>query len=169
MLLQENQSAKRVNSNYELLPRERVVLNSVNQDSASLTGYIYRVSDTLGNFMGWWPFDTAASNPKFAYSILTQNANYIGVDQPNYLQSKIAIYPNPTEDLQTLTINTEHSEKLNITLYDISGREVKNVYNGESSIGDQALQVRLGGLAPGMYFYHIRIGNDVHNFKIIKN
>ncbi|MCC5919002.1 MAG: S8 family serine peptidase [Cryomorphaceae bacterium] len=153
----------------KLLPRQRVVLNSVDWDSAALTGYIYKVSDTLGSFLGWWPFDTTKTNPQFAYSVLTQNAYFLGEETSELQQSKIWIYPNPTDDLQTIIINTEHTENLIISLHDISGREVKNIYSGVSTKGSHIFRVDFGGMATGMYFYHIRIGNDVKNFKVLKN
>ncbi len=157
------------NTNNELLPRERVVLNSVNQNSASLTGYIYRVSDTLGNFLGWWPFDTTSTNPQFAYSLLLQNANYTNVEELVYGQANVKVYPNPASGQQLLVLDTERPENLSIHLFDISGRTVQHVYTGRSAVGEQSFNVNLDGLVPGIYIYRIGIGEDVQHLKVIKN
>jgi hypothetical protein len=57
---------------------------------------------------------------------------------------------------------------LGIKLYDISGRLIREVYDGKTSIGEQKIEVDISNTCNGIYFYTITMGvNQIHH-KIIK-
>src|SRR5690606_28273476 len=73
-------------SNKKLRPRQRDTILSCNNSQTHLRGYIYQISDTLGNPKGWWPCDTSFSyfwnNSIFEYSILTSSCT-TGINKEN--------------------------------------------------------------------------------------
>ncbi len=155
-------------SNNELLPRERITINSVNQGSASLTGYLYEVKDTLGNPLGWWPFDTTLSQAQLTYTILRHNILFSGTKEELYESSWVAIYPNPSGNLQNLLVHTDKPQELDIRLYDITGKLAINVFQGRSNTGKNIFQVSLGKLSVGMYIYMIKRDDGIEHVKVVK-
>lgn len=151
-----------------LLPRERVSIISLNKTTGSLEGYLYRVSDTLGNFLGWWPFDNTPSNTKFAYTILQEDPNYTSLQESVYIGNHFKVYPNPTVQNQNLVLQANKQENLEIYLYDLSGRLVLTVYKGKSHVGEQGYNVNVSSLSNGLYIYQVILGSESHYLKMIK-
>jgi len=109
-----------------LLPRERIVINSLNNSSASLTGYVYKVYDSLGNHLGWWPFDTTLNQVRLEYSILSENLLYNNTNE-NEVINKISVYPTPSNDMLTIELNLPLSSNISIGIHDLSGKLVIDV------------------------------------------
>jgi hypothetical protein len=156
------------NSNKVLLPRERITINSLNHTSASLTGYVYRVRDTLGNDIGWWPFNNIFSNAQFAYSVLLHNPLFTSTKSVSPQKPLIKLYPNPSPAHQTLVVNIEKSQLLDITLHDVAGRAVKHVYSGKAVPGEHQYPVNLNNLASGVYILRVQAGEEILHVKTIK-
>jgi hypothetical protein len=152
-------------SNKVLLPRERITINSLNHTSAALTGYFYRVSDTLGNFLGWLPSNTT---PQFAYSVLLHNPMFSGTKRVSHQKSSVKLYPNPTPGHQTLIVHFGESRQLDITLHDVAGRMVKDVFSGKAAPGEHHYPVNLNNLASGFYILRIQSGEEILHVKTIK-
>ena len=152
----------------KLIPRERITLNSVYKTTATLTGYIYKVSDTLNNELGLWPFDTFTGNMRFAYTLLLRDSTIASISSKIKGDYGIEVFPNPSAYKQTIKISSGRKDKLDIKLYDISGRLVKDVYKGSIWPGEIAFDVDLMDLSTGFYFYSIIIGEDIKNFKVIR-
>jgi len=72
--------------------------------------------------------------------------------------------PNPFA-ISTL-ISYELAEKCRVTfkLYDICGREILNLYQGEQNVGKYEIMLNGTNLAGGIYFYQLQAGN----FKQVK-
>ncbi|MCB9231239.1 MAG: S8 family peptidase [Bacteroidia bacterium] len=151
-----------------LLARERISLDAVNQFYADLSGYVYQVSDTAGNNLGWWPFDTSLAQAQLTYSLLLVDTTIaIARDKP-LASSPVQIYPNPTRERQTLSLETASEGNLQITLYDLQGRLMRRLYEGKVGADRKVLNFSLEGLPAGMYIYHININDQVHTLKAVK-
>lgn len=155
-----------------LLPRERVKIDTVTDTYADMHGYFYRVKDTLGNTIAWWPTDTSNINQKarFEYSILTHDKfawpntvhEFVGTDKV------ISLYPNPTGNEQTISFKSSIGDKIQIRLYDMSGRFLLTVYDAKSSDTYTKVISNIKNLPSGLYFYKIDINNDSYYLKSIK-
>jgi hypothetical protein len=55
----------------------------------------------------------------------------------------------------------------NIALYDMLGRQIKQVYQGALSAGDQSIQLNAESLEEGLYFVTININNQSITKKIV--
>lgn len=93
----------------------------------------------------------------------------VGLYEPQASDSSdICLFPNPTSGTQNLQITTPIPKELQIDLYDLSGKKVTEIYDGLSVQGQQDFAVNLSRLPKGMYSYKIRIGEEHHSIKIVK-
>ena len=159
--------------NNKLRPRERDTILSCNNSQAALKGYIYRVSDTLGSIIGWWPCDTSFTSPKisslFEYTILSRNyASTVGLNEKNKLYDRVDLFPNPCSSQQTLVISAEKESELKIDLYDLMGSLIKSIYAGKISAGRTSISADIAHLSNSMYFYIIKLDGELVSKKFIK-
>jgi hypothetical protein len=84
-----------------------------------------------------------------------------GIDENN-LDSKLTVFPNPTEDKVTITSLEENLDK--ITLLDINGREILQLIPTFTS----SLTLDLSNNEAGIYFIVVEHNNTVSTRKIIK-
>jgi len=101
------------------------------------------------------------------------NANYIsvisctGIDELTH-NSSIAIYPNPIAESFTIEFLLSEKSNLDISIFDISGKIVKELYKGKGYQGDNIFSFNKSNLSKGTYFLIIQ--NNSHtiiNEKII--
>jgi Subtilase family len=153
-----------------LLPRERVKINSLDNSSCNMTGYVYQVFDTLNNSIGWWPFNvtTQLSKASFEYSILTHNSKVSAMDIFEVSKNKITIQPNPSNHSHTLSIKCNNSAPLVIRLLNINGQFIKTVFSGKTKIGFNNFIENISNLNSGVYLYEILMEGKTENIKFIK-
>jgi len=159
-------------ANKTLRPRERVSHSSPNltQNYVPMSGYIYKVLDTLGNPLGWWPFDTTSSNFNLELSMLIKDTAYdVNISEKQLLKPEIKVYPNPTNYNQTIEISSQNDTKCNINLHDVLGRTVLRMENVSLHKGLNKLNIPISGQPPGVYFYTIKTINQMYYLKILKN
>ncbi|MFC1785978.1 T9SS type A sorting domain-containing protein [Candidatus Neomarinimicrobiota bacterium] len=82
-----------------------------------------------------------------------------------------AAYPNPFNPSTTIHYGIPNNEEVAISIYDIRGRLVINLFKAEQSVGWYEITwnglVNDGSLAPaGLYFYKIIAGNEIKTSKI---
>lgn len=76
---------------------------------------------------------------------LTQNFNY------RLFQN----YPNPFNPITTIRFEIPKAQRISLKIYDILGREVKTLFNGNAPAGIMAVDFKADGLASGIYIYKI--------------
>ena len=67
-------------------------------------------------------------------------------------------YPNPTNGFITIPFRLPKAEKINLALYDASGRLVKVLFNGFKDAGAHTISLNLGSLSKGLYYYKLQAG-----------
>jgi hypothetical protein len=68
-------------------------------------------------------------------------------------------YPNPTNGETTIQFTLPKTEKVNLSLFDVSGRVVKVIVNSSKDEGTHAIPVNVGSLTRGIYYYKIQAGD----------
>jgi phosphatidylserine/phosphatidylglycerophosphate/cardiolipin synthase-like enzyme len=68
-------------------------------------------------------------------------------------------YPNPFNPATTIKFSIPKAGMVEISIYDVLGREVKELYNDFTSAGTFTIQFNADGLASGMYIYRLKIDN----------
>jgi PKD repeat protein len=80
----------------------------------------------------------------------------------------LTIFPNPTNDITQITFSLETPKQIAMSLYDITGREVAQIYSGMSGVGEQNMQLNMSAYNSGMYFLRMVVDGEVVSKKIIK-
>ena len=76
-------------------------------------------------------------------------------------------YPNPFNPSTTIRFTLPGREMVSLKVYDILGREVATLLNGELPAGDHRVQFEGQNLPSGVYFYRLRAGNFVKTRKML--
>ena len=87
---------------------------------------------------------------------------YVGIDE-NIVTGTISdfiLYPNPASNHLKLEMHLKQTTNANIEIYDMQGRLVKNVFNGQLTGGIRNLEVNIDGINPGLYFVSIQADNQ---------
>jgi hypothetical protein len=64
-----------------------------------------------------------------------------------------ALFPNPTNNSATISLELEHSGYIRIESYDILGRRVASIIDGYLDPGDHRFKVDLTGQSSGIYYF----------------
>jgi hypothetical protein len=90
------------------------------------------------------------------------NGSLTGVSgQPGSIPRKISLdqnYPNPFNPTTVISYHLPTAVSVNLTVYDVLGREVETLANGMQTPGDHSVRFEGRGLASGVYFYLLKAG-----------
>jgi len=81
-----------------------------------------------------------------------------GVEEQDSLPEKFYLkqnYPNPFVAAATIEYSIDKAGFVKLAIYDVSGREVKRLVEGMAPAGKHTVNVEVGDLAPGVYFYRL--------------
>lgn len=103
-------------------------------------------------------------NGNFEYFYLT---NMITIGTPaSYSLSQN--YPNPFNPETNINYEVAFDGAVNITLYDVDGREITKLVNEVQQAGYYSIRFNAAGLNSGVYFYKISAGNGIRSFVLTK-
>lgn len=70
-------------------------------------------------------------------------------------------YPNPFNPSTTIPVSISEFQRVKVDIYDITGRLVQSVFDGNLSNGNYALSVNLERFASGVYMYRLQTNDKV--------
>jgi uncharacterized protein (TIGR02145 family) len=76
-------------------------------------------------------------------------------------------YPNPFNPNTVITFQIPKAERVNITVYDLLGKQIKTLINENKDAGRYEIEFNAGGLSSGVYIYKIRAGKFSDSKKLI--
>jgi agmatine/peptidylarginine deiminase len=76
------------------------------------------------------------------------------------------IFPNPAQAITCIPVYTNASVKMQITLCDITGRFVKEIFNGQAHTGDNKFFFDASLLAQGVYVVELNANNQSYRQKV---
>ncbi len=81
-----------------------------------------------------------------------------------------SIYPHPVRESGTMTFTTDRSSAVSVRLYDLHGRELKTLYEGDEHPGPHAVRFDIDALPSGVYRIVLQSGLQVYrkNFVIMR-
>ncbi len=79
----------------------------------------------------------------------------------------IKSYPNPFHGSTTVQVTLNRSAPVRLYLYDLLGREVRRIYEGELAAGEHAVSLDAAGLPAGLYFIKGWLGNRPVQLKML--
>lgn len=104
--------------------------------------------------------------------VRTQNGgNFVGVNQIGYeVPVKYSLdqnYPNPFNPSTKISLDLPVSSFVNLTVYNILGKEVKVLVNGNINAGKYEVTFDAAEMPSGIYFYRLSADEFVHTRKMI--
>lgn len=88
----------------------------------------------------------------------------------NYSSTQsFSIYPNPANSNLNIEFHLDQSDMVEISLFDILGKQVKSLVAAEYHTGNQKMQVPLTNVKEGVYFLKIDIGENHYTEKLLIN
>ncbi len=76
-------------------------------------------------------------------------------------------YPNPFNPTTTIGYSIPNTGRVSIKLYDMLGREVKDIFEGIQAMGSYNIEVNCNNLASGVYIYKIQYNDKMLSKKMI--
>lgn len=109
-------------------------------------------------------------NDEFGCSIVEQLTIGSASSGSNISDEMIRVFPNPTNNNQTLNIELNQSTNVTIQLIDINGKLIQEIFSGELTETNSDFQISFEELPSGIYFYSIVLEDGiVCRQKAIKN
>jgi uncharacterized protein (DUF362 family) len=68
-------------------------------------------------------------------------------------------YPNPFNPTTMITYQLSKTSYVRLTVYDITGREVTTLFNGEKPAGSYSIPWNASNISSGVYYYKLTAGN----------
>lgn len=135
-----------------------------------------------------WTAPATTTNVTFYYAGLVANGNggdsgdktykststitaYIAPNGINDLKNTVnnlTVYPTMAQSTFTVKMDVPSAQKMLITIYDIAGNKVKEIYNQTTAAGNFEKEFSVEGLSAGTYFINISGENCKGVSKIIK-
>jgi Concanavalin A-like lectin/glucanases superfamily/Secretion system C-terminal sorting domain len=121
--------------------------------------------------------DTKLNSGKYQYRLkqIDNNGNFeyfnlngeieIGLPSKYELSQN---YPNPFNPVTKIDFSLPYDSKVQIVVYDITGREVKVLLNETRTAGFHTLNFDASGLSSGMYIYRINAKSSANDFSNTK-
>ena len=139
--------------------------NALFNRNTAAVGHFYNATwngETSSAVTGTNPYTISATNiSSFSpFGVLNQSA--LGIDDNNFVENQIQIYPNPT----TTQFYINAAERIeSVEIYDVNGRKLKSVLPKT-----MAAEIEVTDLKTGVYFVNISTHiNKNQIFKLIKN
>ena len=76
-------------------------------------------------------------------------------------------YPNPFNPATSFTYSLKQSGEVKISIYDVSGKEVKSLVDGFRSAGNYVVNFNAGDMASGIYYYRITTNDFIQTNKMV--
>lgn len=139
-----------------------------------LTGtFLYRAPF---DFTGVDAFTYRVKNEQYTSDIATVTLNIIPDAVPEIIKqetnNQVWIYPNPANELLNISFNLEIADEINITVYDITGTKLVNIYKGLLDEGKHNITWDLTDseqkrLYPGMYIISFQREKFSEMYKVV--
>jgi len=81
--------------------------------------------------------------------------------------NSVSVYPNPFTNKTYIHYNLAQEGQVSLTIYDMDGREIKNLVNSNQSAGVYTETFDGNGLSNGVYMYRLETSSGVQTGKII--
>lgn len=97
----------------------------------------------------------------------TSGTEILGVNNLNEIGSQVSLYPNPTNNNASITLNLEKSSSVSISIYNSNGVLVASKNYGSLN-GGISLPIEMSNFSKGLYFVNINIDGNTTAVKLIK-
>jgi len=124
------------------------------------TAYQRSYTGTWNAGLSAWTWAQAAVDNWHFRAVL--NGIYTGIEDESGVPMVTELqqnYPNPFNPTTTINFNLANDAKVSLVVYDVMGREVANLVNGEMVKGSHKVSFDASRLVSGVYYYNLKAGN----------
>lgn len=111
------------------------------------------------DFSPFYSFTGGGAGCKYSVQNLSSNAS----------KESLEVYPNPFDNAFDVAFRLESAQPVLITIYDLSGRKVQQVADGNMDTGSHLLHVDASQLGSGLFLCVVQLGDHVLTKKIMKH
>ncbi|MCX6295469.1 MAG: PKD domain-containing protein [Bacteroidetes bacterium] len=137
--------------------------------STGATSYTWDFGD-LSSSSATAPVHSYATNGSYIVTLIASNGTCsdttsftinitVGIAEIQNING-VTLFPNPLTEEATIELNLNESTEVNIFIYDITGKVVTNIYEGELPAGINKLKIDASNLEAGIYYTAI-VSKDV--------
>jgi len=91
-----------------------------------------------------------------------------GTDEIYYgAGATLSVYPNPVSKTANIEFDLSGKTRVDVAVYDILGREIKDLFSGEMNSGRQRIRMDVSGMSQGMYFVRLRFNDKIITKKVM--
>jgi len=123
---------------------------------------------TINNLVSYGDTTYALTQGNGAYLLRHQRAAAVAQKElrPG-MYSLLQNYPNPFNPTTTISFSTPQRARLSLKVFDILGREVATLANGQMEAGMHQVSFDASKLSSGVYFYRLQAGSFVSVKKLV--
>ena len=88
----------------------------------------------------------------------------VGIEPLKPTDISLNLFPNPTDSRSSLQYELPEQAEVSLSVYDLYGRKVRDVYNGRVGAGQHTHEVDMNGLAKGLYLVQLKLNNGESTF-----
>jgi hypothetical protein len=101
--------------------------------------------------------------------VLVINSPATGIDVAENENNHFLFYPNPFSESATIQLYLSEPGKTDISIYDLSGRKILQVYQGTLPGGEHIMKINKQEITQGTYLLILRTVKETFRSKIIKH
>ncbi|MFC2101384.1 M1 family aminopeptidase [Bacteroidota bacterium] len=130
------------------------------------------MNDANGQYFSWI-FDVRPVYFQFDPGnniVIKQQSTILGVPDNQPATSKVHLYqnvPNPAEQTTTIKYQVDEDMAVNLSLFDMTGRLVNTLVNGQVSTGIHEFTLNCNSLKPGVYQYILTANGERYTRKLV--
>ncbi len=144
--------------------------------STGATSYSWDFGD-LSSSSAMAPVHAYATNGNYVITLIASNGTCsdtitfnllvnVGIAEIQTLAGA-NLYPNPVSQVATIDVNLNEATNVSVFVYDITGKVVANVFDGQMNAGMTSLKVDVSNLEAGIYFTAIVSNNAKKTLKMV--
>jgi hypothetical protein len=108
--------------------------------------------------------DTASCN---AISCQSITVSAVGIAENTPTTLNVSSSPNPFSETAHINVNINRTEDVEVAVYDMTGKEVAKLHEGQMQAGLTVINWTPEELAAGVYFVRVKSGGSIQTMKIV--
>jgi hypothetical protein len=83
------------------------------------------------------------------------------------IMNELTVFPNPVSESATIQFSLDKNSAVTIDLFDLQGRKVQSIVEGNYKVGDHQLMLQKKNLTAGVYFLQLKSDSGMTTQKLI--
>jgi hypothetical protein len=128
--------------------------------SSDFNPYYHTTWDIIANFDTTYFIDYVMSAIGATATLAAPDSTMSSIEDPGSLPAGFALhgnYPNPFNAATTISFTLASRSDVSLAVYDILGRKVAQLYEGQLNTGSHRIAWNAGDRSSGLYFYRLSV------------